>query len=140
MLLNVSISLGELLDKISILLIKEKQINNSQKQIHIKEELSLLNEALEKSIQRELVKEYIIELVNINTKLWNIEDEIRNCEKEKKFDKTFIELARSVYLNNDKRAKIKSDINLINGLINSKANSWHSLVIFLSNCEEFIFK
>mgnify|MGYP001211463575 CR=1 FL=1 len=67
MLLNVSISLGELLDKISILLIKEKQINNSQKQIHIKEELSLLNEALEKSIQRELVKEYIIELVNINT-------------------------------------------------------------------------
>jgi len=72
MLLNVSISLGELLDKISILLIKEKQINNSQKQIHIKEELSLLNEALEKSIQRELVKEYIIELVNINTKLWNI--------------------------------------------------------------------
>ena len=115
MLLNVSISLGELLDKISILLIKEKQINNSQKQIHIKEELSLLNEALEKSIQRELVKEYIIELVNINTKLWNIEDEIRNCEKEKKFDKTFIELARSVYLNNDKRAKIKSDINEIIG-------------------------
>ncbi|MBS57005.1 MAG: hypothetical protein CMP16_03925 [Rickettsiales bacterium] len=111
MLLNVSISLGELLDKISILLIKEKQINNSQKQIHIKEELSLLNDALEKSIQRELVKEYIIELVNINTKLWNIEDEIRNCEKIKKFDKKFIDLARSVYLTNDIRSEIKLKIN-----------------------------
>ena len=111
MLITTPISLGELLDKISILIIKDKKITDIEKKQHIVKELTSLYEALDKLISRDKVKEYIENLISINTKLWNIEDDIRNCERKKQFDQIFIKLARSVYFTNDKRANIKLNIN-----------------------------
>jgi len=111
MLINTPVSLGELLDKISILIIKEKNILDTQKQHHIKNELDFLNKTLEDSISRSQVKEYIERLIEINSKLWMIEDDIRDCERKKKFDQKFIDLARAIYFINDRRSKIKLEIN-----------------------------
>ena len=111
MLINTPVSLGELLDKISILIIKEKNIADTQKQYHIKNELDFLNKTLENSISRSQAKEYIEKLIEINSKLWLIEDDIRDCEKKKQFDQKFIDLARAIYITNDRRSEIKLEIN-----------------------------
>ena len=111
MLINTPVSLGELLDKISILIIKEKNIADTQKQYHIKNELEALNKTLENSISRSQVKEYIEKLIEINSKLWLIEDDIRDCERKKQFDQKFIDLARAIYITNDRRSEIKLEIN-----------------------------
>ena len=111
MLINTPVSLGELLDKISILIIKEKNIVDDQKKYHIKNELDFLNKTLEDSISRSKVKEYIEKLIEINSKLWLIEDDIRDCEKKKQFDQKFIDLARAIYITNDRRSEIKLEIN-----------------------------
>jgi hypothetical protein len=111
MIINTPISLGELMDKISILRIKKKNIGDEKKLIYINEELDLLQETLIKSVNDKKVKEYFDQLIKINSELWVIEDEIRNCERNKKFDQKFIDLARSVYFTNDKRSQIKLDIN-----------------------------
>ena len=111
MLINTPVSLGELLDKISILIIKEKNIVDNKKQYHIKNELDSLNKTLENSISRSQVKEYIEKLIEINSELWFIEDDIRDCERKKQFDQKFIDLARAIYITNDKRSEIKLEIN-----------------------------
>ena len=111
MLINTPVSLGELLDKISILIIKEKNIVDDQKKYHIKNELDFLNKTLKNSISRSQVKEYIKKLIEINSKLWLIEDDIRDCERKKQFDQKFIDLARSIYITNDRRSEIKLEIN-----------------------------
>jgi len=111
MLINTTVSLGELLDKISILIIKEKNITDTQKLYHIKKELDSLNKTLEDSISKSKVKDYIERLIGINSKLWLIEDDIRDCERKKQFDQKFIDLARSIYITNDKRSEIKLEIN-----------------------------
>ena len=111
MLINTPVSLGELLDKISILIIKEKNIVDDQKQYHIKNELDSLNKNLENLISRSQVKEYIEKLIEINSKLWLIEDDIRDCERKKQFDQKFIDLARAIYITNDRRSEIKLEIN-----------------------------
>ena len=108
------ISPGELLDKISILEIKLVKIKDEKSLNEINKEYESLVKT--KKLHIELTKELeklINEIKKINLILWNIEDKIRICEKNKNFGREFIELARSVYLNNDKRAKIKSDINKI---------------------------
>ena len=112
MLINTPISLGELVDKISILLIKQKNINDKSKILHVNKELDYLKSTLEKKIKNEEINNYLDQLVKINSELWKIEDDIRECERKKIFDQTFIELARSVYFTNDKRANVKSDINI----------------------------
>ena len=111
MLINTPISLGELVDKISILMIKKKNISDSIKLQHINKELEFLQKTLKKYISEEEINEFLLKLVNINSKLWDIEDDIRECERKKLFDQTFIDLARSVYFTNDERAKVKNDIN-----------------------------
>ena len=111
MIINVSISLGELVDKVSILLIKEKKINDKYKLVLIRNELSLLKKTLEKFINNNEIDTYLTNLIEINTKLWNIENSIRECERKKIFDQDFIDLARSVYINNDQRSEIKNKIN-----------------------------
>ena len=111
MLITTPISLGELLDKISILVIKDINISDTKKKQHIKRELLSLYDTLDKIISRDEVKEFIESLISINTKLWNIEDDIRDCERNKQFDQKFIDLARSVYFTNDKRSQIKLKIN-----------------------------
>ena len=111
MLINTPISLGELVDKISILMIKKKNISDSIKLQHVNKELEFLQKTLKKYISEEEINEFLLKLVNINSKLWGVEDDIRECERKKLFDQTFIDLARSVYFTNDERAKVKNDIN-----------------------------
>ena len=111
MLINTPISLGELVDKISILIIKQKNITDETKLDHVKKELDFLQKTLMNYVQQKEINTYLENLININSKLWNIEDDIRECERKKLFDQTFIDLARSVYFTNDERAKVKNDIN-----------------------------
>ena len=111
MLINTPISLGELVDKISILMIKKKNISDSIKLEYVTKELEFLQKTLKEYISEDKINKFIEELVYINSKLWKIEDDIRECERNKLFDQTFIDLARSVYFTNDERAKVKNDIN-----------------------------
>ena len=111
MIINIPISLGELIDKISILLIKERKITDVKKIDLIHEELTLLKKTLNKVTKDSAIDDYLNQLTDINSALWKIEDELRDCEKNKEFDKKFIDLARSVYITNDKRAEIKLEIN-----------------------------
>ena len=110
------ISAGELLDKISILEIKLEKIKDKNSQIEIKKEYKILKQIQNSSIKLEdKIKELFDSIKEINLKLWNVEDKLRICEKNKDFGKNFIELAREVYFNNDKRSKIKFEINKILG-------------------------
>ena len=110
-MINTPISLGELIDKISILVIKEKKIKDEKKNNLIREELTLLRKTLNEAANNNSINNYLNQLIDVNSTLWKIEDEIRDCEKNKKFDQKFIELARSVYITNDRRAEIKLEIN-----------------------------
>ena len=111
MIINTPVSLGELVDKISILHIKNINIKDDEKLKLIREELELLNLTLNKHIKKNDIQNYLDSLIEINSKLWVIEDDIRDCERNKKFDQIFIDLARSVYFTNDKRSEIKLEIN-----------------------------
>ena len=109
---NIPVSLGELLDKISILEIKSIKISNESKLANIKKELSGLKKVLENlNINFSEIKNLYEELYKINLGLWEIEDSIRIIEKNKNFEKDFIDLARSVYITNDKRFQVKNEIN-----------------------------
>ena len=110
------ISAGEILDKISILEIKLEKIKDKASLEEINKEYKILKEVQNSSLEvTEKLKTLFKEIKEINLNLWNIEDKLRICEKNKDFGQTFIELARGVYLNNDKRSKIKSEINKILG-------------------------
>ena len=111
--INIPISPGELLDKITILEIKTEQIQDKDKLSNIKSELKLLNKTWEKSNLDSVnhLQKLKQELKNNNQQLWEIEDKIRIKEANKEFDQEFIELARSVYVQNDKRAATKRKIN-----------------------------
>jgi len=111
MIISTPVSLGELVDKISILHIKNINIKDEEKLKLIREELELLNQTLNKHIKNNDIQNYLDSLIEINSKLWVIEDDIRDCERNKKFDQTFIDLARSVYFTNDKRSEVKLEIN-----------------------------
>ena len=111
MLIDTPISLGELVDKISILIIKQKNINDKEKLKHVNKELDFLKNTMIKYINNEDIKKYLDKLISINSDLWKIEDDIRDCERKKIFDQKFIELARNVYFTNDERSRVKSDIN-----------------------------
>ena len=111
MIINTPVSLGELVDKISILHIKNINIKDNEKLKLIREELELLNQTLNKHIKNNDIQNYLDSLIEINSKLWVIEDDVRDCERKKKFDQTFIDLARSVYFTNDKRSEVKLEIN-----------------------------
>ena len=110
------ISAGELLDKISILEIKLDKIKGKENLEEINKEYKILKDVQNSSIEvTEKLKTLFKEIKEVNLNLWNIEDELRICEKNKDFGQSFIKLARDVYLNNDKRSKIKSEINKILG-------------------------
>ncbi len=110
----IEISVGELLDKISILEIKQEKIKDLNKLKFIKTEYSILKEQLNNKVKSsgEIDKLYK-SLKEVNSKLWVIEDDKRLCEKEKKFDEKFIKLSRDVHFLNDERAKIKLEINTL---------------------------
>ena len=108
----VEVSVGELLDKISILEIKQEKIKDPEKLKFISDEYSLLKDQLDKNIKSDESLEKLFQsLKEINAKLWVIEDDKRKCEKEKNFTEKFIKLSRDVHFLNDNRAKIKLEIN-----------------------------
>ena len=105
------ISNGELLDKYSILLIKKENIKNQEKIEKINNEISCLINHVNNLKEKFNIDNLFTSLLNVNKKLWNIEDNIRIKEKKQEFDNEFIQLARSVYFTNDERARIKNEIN-----------------------------
>ena len=110
------ISAGELLDKMTILEIKLDKIRDKENLLEISKEYESLKETKKSNIKlTKDLENLIIQLKEINLKLWDFEDKTRICEKNKDFGQTFINLSRSVYLNNDKRANIKSKINKMLG-------------------------
>ena len=108
----VEVSVGELLDKISILEIKKDRIKDSDKLKFINREYEVLKNELEKNIKIDgKLEKLFVALKNVNSKLWIIEDDKRKCEKDSNFGEDFIRLSRDVHFLNDTRAKIKLDIN-----------------------------
>ena len=108
--LLVPVSVGELLDKITILRIKQKRIQDPLKLANIHKELSALISVCQ-TAGLNLDNPTLADLEATNAALWDIEDDIRECERQKKFDQTFIELARAVYITNDRRFALKSALN-----------------------------
>jgi CRISPR/Cas system endoribonuclease Cas6 (RAMP superfamily) len=123
--MKVEISNGELLDKISILELKLLKIEDKEKLVNIQKEFDTLNPLVVDLFEQYdgQLQNHYLELAKINGQLWDIEDWIRDCEREKRFDKEFVELARSVYITNDKRCEVKKIINLItsSGLVEEKS-------------------
>lgn len=121
--MKIEISNGELLDKLSILEIKLEKIQDTGKLMHIHSEYSLIKPLGDKLLH--LVEAQYKSLVDINRLLWEIEDAIRDLERKQQFGDEFIQMARKVYLLNDKRAHIKKEINLFtnSGLIEEKSYS-----------------
>lgn len=118
--MKIEVSNGELVDKLSILDVKSKMVKDEEKLKNIEKERSILSgyyikllESLDDSNKVKSVSDIYLDLIQINTKLWNIEDKIREKEIERNFSFEFIELARSVYYTNDKRAELKKQINKI---------------------------
>lgn len=107
MKMMIPVSVGELIDKITILEIKAFLTDDE----YVHKELSELNQI--KSILTQYTLDYEVQLKKINEDLWKIEDKLRKLEKEQKFNDEFIDLARSVYIKNDERAKIKKEINIL---------------------------
>lgn len=103
--------MGELVDKATILHIKSERIKEGEKLKNINKEFGLLSDAMASAGIEQKSQEYQ-RLYEINNRLWDIEDAIRQKEADKSFDRQFIEIARSVYFNNDKRAEVKREINL----------------------------
>jgi hypothetical protein len=111
-MIEIPVSIGELFDKITILQIKKEKIQSPEKLINVNNELNLLLQKINQfDINR--IQTQCIELKKVNMILWNVEDKIRKKEKENFFDESFINLARTVYIENDKRAELKRKINEI---------------------------
>ena len=121
----VEVSNGELLDKISILELKMLKIEDEEKLVNVHKEFDTLNPLVVELFENNdsQLQNHYLELAEINGKLWDIEDWIRDCEREKRFDKEFVELARSVYITNDKRCEVKKLINILtsSGLVEEKS-------------------
>ena len=125
-MIQISISVGELIDKITILKIKKKFIKLKDKLLNVDKELNILEPILKiDKINSPKIQKLTEQLYEINLKLWEIEDKLREKERMSDFDEEFISLARSVYFTNDKRAEIKKDINIISGsqLVEEKSYS-----------------
>lgn len=123
--MKIETSNGELLDKLSILELKQKNIFDEKKLANVKVEFEELN-PLALIIFKEnspIISELYLKLSQINAKLWKIEDDIRQCEREKSFDSKFVQLARDVYYTNDIRSELKKEINILtkSGLIEEKS-------------------
>jgi hypothetical protein len=110
-MVTIKCSVGELIDKLSILAVKSTEVKDENKLIHINHELEILLSLSEEFLKEEQISNLYNELVDTNRKLWRIEDDIRDCERNEDFGETFIKLARSVYFTNDYRFKLKNEIN-----------------------------
>tara|TARA_B100000287_G_scaffold392387_1_gene404776 strand:+ start:211 stop:597 length:387 start_codon:yes stop_codon:yes gene_type:complete len=115
--MKIEVSNGELLDKISILELKLLKIEDKEKLVNIQKEFDVLNPLCVELFEKfgGQLQNHYLELARINGLLWDIEDWIRDCEREKRFDAEFIQLARSVYVTNDQRSEVKKLINKTTG-------------------------
>ena len=123
--MKVEVSNGELIDKVTILELKLLNIIDVEKLVNIQKEFDGLNPLLEDLFTNYSpdIQNHYLELANLNAQLWEIEDDIRECEKNNEFGGKFVELARSVYITNDKRCEVKKIINVIteSGFIEEKS-------------------
>ena len=111
--IHIPVSPGEVLDKITILEIKSERMSDPEKAANVKIELALLQKSWVDSVDEDsVIDDWHAQLKEINLALWEIEDDIRAKERTREFDERFVELARSVYITNDRRAKIKKNLNL----------------------------
>jgi hypothetical protein len=108
--MQIEVSIGEIVDKLSILQIKLENITDEGKLVNIKKEFNYLYDIVFKDLKMQL--DDYNRLLAINKQLWDIEDDIRDEERAKRFEDRFIELARAVYVTNDERSRIKKDINI----------------------------
>jgi len=111
----IEVSIGELLDKLTILAIKRERISDPQKLHHIEKEFSILQERSAEYLKNEEVSAIFEELKKVNSELWVIEDGLRDMESKKNFDSEFVEKARAVYFTNDRRFELKNEINSLAG-------------------------
>lgn len=112
-MINVPVSIGELIDKLSILQIKKTKITKPEKLELIKKEFELLYNQSSEYLNDKQIEDIYHELVKVNTALWEIEDRLRVMELEGRFEGEFIDAARKVYITNDKRFELKNEINLL---------------------------
>ena len=111
--IKVPVSPGEVLDKITILEIKSERMSDPEKVANVRVELALLQETWKEFISDdEVIRGLHAQLKDVNEALWEIEDDIRDQERAKEFDERFIELARAVYVTNDRRSEVKKELNL----------------------------
>jgi len=110
--MKIEVSIGEIVDKWTILSIKALNITDREKLINVFKERAYLNTVIDTEVLHDSL---VDDLLKVNKKLWNVEDDLRICEKDKDFSIRFIDLARSVYKLNDERARIKKEINMKHG-------------------------
>ena len=123
MSVEIAVSYGELFDKISILEIKQSKVVNADQRKNIENELDVLNRVRTTVVPADFkINNLMAGLTDVNERLWDIEDQLRDCERRQDFSTTFIELARSVYRWNDRRAELKRELNtrLGSGLVEEK--------------------
>lgn len=117
--MRIEVSNGEIIDKYTILEIKLQEIKDEAKLANVKKEhdtlKTVVNYIYNETHAQDILAELHTDLLNINKTLWNIEDQIRDCERDESFGSDFIELARSVYYTNDERAEVKKQINQLTG-------------------------
>ena len=112
----IEVGAGELIDKITILKIKTERIQDPAKLVNVRHELAVLDQARHRALPQSVELDRLeAALREVNAALWVIEDDIRSCEAARDFGPRFVELARSVYIENDKRARLKKEINLLVG-------------------------
>ena len=112
-MINVPVSIGEMIDKLSILQVKKTKVQDEKKLEFINKEFELLYNLSSTFLNNVEIEVIYHELVKVNSALWDVEDNLRIFESEKKFDDEFITLARKVYFTNDERFRLKNEINLI---------------------------
>jgi hypothetical protein len=112
-MIYIPVSVGELIDKLSILQVKKNKISNEEKLILVNKEFELLYNLSSVYLDSNEIETLYHQLCEVNQKLWDVEDELRILETKKSFESDFIELARKVYFTNDERFRLKNEINLI---------------------------
>ena len=121
--MKIEVSNGEIADKFSILIIKKSKIKDDVKLNNIEKEIDSIIPIFLKIVKKKEVHDKYLDLEVVNKELWSIEDDIRECERQKDFGDKFIQLARSVYIKNGRRAEIKKEINLLtnSGIVEEKS-------------------
>ena len=112
-MVSVPVSVGEMIDKLSILQVKKNNVKDENKLVFIKKEFELLYNFSSEYLSNPETESIYHRLVEVNSNLWEVEDKLRIMEKEQRFDEEFVSLARKVYFTNDERFRLKNEINLI---------------------------